>query len=75
MGTLWAECTFQGAVAAKSLSCVGFLATPWTTAYQAPPSMGFSRQENWNGVSLPSPGNSLGADKYNSCGPLNLSIL
>ena len=31
------------------------LATPWTTAYQAPLSMGFSRQEYWSGVSLPSP--------------------
>ena len=31
------------------------LATPWTTAFQAPPSMGFSRQEHWSGVPLPSP--------------------
>ena len=30
------------------------LATPWTTAYQAPPSMGFSRQKYWSGVPLPS---------------------
>ena len=30
------------------------LATPWTIAYQAPPSMGFSRQEYWSGVPLPS---------------------
>jgi len=29
--------------------------TPWTAAYQAPPSMGFSRQEYWSGVQLPSP--------------------
>ena len=35
------------------------LATPWTTAYQAPPSMGFSRQEYWSGVPLPSPTNLL----------------
>ena len=34
---------------------VRLLATPWTAAYQAPPSMGFSRQEYWSGVSLPSP--------------------
>ena len=40
----------------KSLSCVQLLATPWTAAYQAPPSMGFSRQEYWSGVPLPSPG-------------------
>ena len=39
----------------KSLSRVRILATPWTAAYQAPPSMGFSRQEYWSGVSLPSP--------------------
>ena len=31
------------------------LATPWTAAFQAPPSMGFSRQKNWSGVPLPSP--------------------
>jgi len=32
------------------------LATPWTAAYQAPPSMGVSRQKYWSGVPLPSPG-------------------
>ena len=32
------------------------LVTPWTTAYQAPPSMGFSRQKYWSGLPLPSPG-------------------
>ena len=41
----------------KSLSRVRLLATPWTTAYQAPLSMGFSRQEYWSGVPLPSPFN------------------
>jgi len=30
--------------------------TPWTVAYQAPPSMGFSRQEYWSGLPFPSPG-------------------
>ena len=39
----------------KSLSCVWLFATPWTAAHQAPPSMGFSRQEWWSGVPLPSP--------------------
>ena len=39
----------------KSLSRVRLLATPWTEAYQVPPSMGFSRQEYWSGVPLPSP--------------------
>ena len=43
-------------VKVKSLSRVRLLATPWTAAYQAPPSMGFSRQEYWSGVPLPSPG-------------------
>ena len=38
----------------KSLSPVQLVATPWTAAYQAPPSMGFSRQEYWSGVPLPS---------------------
>ena len=40
----------------KSLSCVRFFATPWTVAYQAPPSMGFSRQECWSGLPFPAPG-------------------
>ena len=39
----------------KSLSRVWLLATPWTAAYKAPPSTGFSRQEYWSGVPLPSP--------------------
>ena len=39
----------------KSLSRVRLFATPWTAAYQPPPSMGFSRQEYWSGLPLPSP--------------------
>ena len=39
----------------EELSRVQPSATPWTAAYQAPPSMGFSRQEYWSGVPLPSP--------------------
>ena len=39
----------------KSLSCVRLLATPWTAAHQAPPSVGFSRQEYWSGLPFPSP--------------------
>ena len=39
---------------AKPLSRVRLAVTPWTAAYQAPPSMGFSRQEYWSGVPLPS---------------------
>ena len=42
-------------VKVKSLSCVRPLATSWTAAYQAPPSMGFARQEYWSGLPLPSP--------------------
>ena len=41
------------------------LATPWTADYQAPPSMGFSRQEYWSGVPLPSPLMVLG--NYHIC--------
>ena len=40
----------------KSLSCVWRFATPRTVAYQAPQSMGFSRQEYWSGLPFPSPG-------------------
>ena len=43
-------------VKVKSLSHVRLFSTPWTVAYQAPPSMGFSRQEYWSGVPFPSPG-------------------
>ena len=40
----------------KSLSHVRLFATLWKVAYQAPPSMGFSRQEYWSGLPFPSPG-------------------
>ena len=40
----------------KSLSRVRLFATPWIVAYQAPPSMGFSRLEYWSGLPFPSPG-------------------
>ena len=43
-------------VKVKSLSHVRLFATPWTVAQQAPPSMGFSRQEYWSGLPFPSPG-------------------
>ena len=53
----WVAISFSNAekwkVKVKSLSQVWPLATPWTAAYQAPPSMGFSRQEYWSGVPLP----------------------
>ena len=43
-------------VKVKSLSRVQLFATPWTGAYHAPLSMGFSRQEYWSGLPFPSPG-------------------
>ena len=46
---------WKGKVKVKSLSRVRLFATPWSAAYQAPPPMGFSRQEYWSGVPLPSP--------------------
>ena len=59
-GTLeWIAISFSNAwkwrVKVKSLSRVRLFATPWTADYQAPASMGFSRQEYWNGMPLPSP--------------------
>ena len=54
----WVAISFSNAwkwkVKVKSLSCIGPSVTPWTAAFQAPPSMGFSRQEYWSGVPLPS---------------------
>ena len=54
----WVAISFSSAwkwkVKVKSLSHVWLLAIPWTAAYQAPPPMGFSRQEYWSGVPLPS---------------------
>ena len=55
----WAAISFSNAwkwkVKVKLLSRVWLFATPWTAAYQAPPSMGFSRQEYWSGLPCPSP--------------------
>ena len=54
----WVAISFSNAwkwkVKVKLLSRVRLLATPWTAAYQAPPSMGFSRQKYWSEVPLPS---------------------
>ena len=64
----WVAISFSNAwkwkVKVKSLSDVRLLATPWTAADQAPPSMGFSRQEHWSGVPLPSPSYSISIQKY-----------
>ena len=55
----WVAISFPNAwkwkVKGKSLSRVWLIATPWTAAHQDPPSIGFSRQEYWSGVPLPSP--------------------
>ena len=55
----WVAISFSNArkwkVKVKLLSRVQLLVTPWTAAYQAAPSVGFSRQEYWSGVPLPSP--------------------
>ena len=55
----WVAISFSNArkwkLKVKSRSRVWLLATPWTAAYQAPPSMGFSGQQYWSGVPLPSP--------------------
>ena len=45
----------EGVVKVNSLNRVRLFATPWTVAHKAPPSMGFSRQEHWSGLLLPSP--------------------
>ena len=63
----WVAISFSNAwkwkVKVKMLSHVWLLATPWTAAHQAPPSMGFSRQEYWSGVPLLSPFSYLIASK------------
>jgi len=65
----WVAISFSNAwkwkVNVKLLSRVQLLANPWTAAYQAPLSMGFSRQEYWNGVPLPSPGEQYGGSPKN----------
>ena len=56
---LWRPCAPQLESLLKlnrSLSHVRLFVTPWTVAHQTPPSMGFSRQEYWSGLPLPSPG-------------------
>ena len=64
----WVAISFSNAwkwkMKVKSLSHVRLLAAPWTVAYQAPPSMGFPRQEYWSRVPLPSPINTLCMHNY-----------
>ena len=67
----WVAISFSNAwkwkVKVKLLSCVWLLATPWTAAYQAPPSMGFARQEYWSGSPVPSPLTWSAAKSLQSC--------
>ena len=79
----WVAISFSNAwkwkVKAKSLSCVWPSATPWTAVFQAPLSMGFSRQEYWSGVPLPSPkihaqfSSVVSQSCPTLCNPMNLS--
>ena len=67
----WVAISFSNAckwkVKVKSLSRVRLWTTPWTATHQAPPSMGFSRQEYWSGVPLPSPvWSTIGVKRGNS---------
>ena len=66
----WVVISFSNAwkwkVKVKPLSRVQLLGTPWTTAHQASPSMGFSRQECWSGVPLPSPTNVFSSFQFSS---------
>ena len=59
----WVAISFSNAwkwkMKVKLLCHARLLETPWTAAYQAPPPMGFSRQERWSGLPLPSPTSSL----------------
>ena len=53
--TIFIDSTYESKVKVKLLSRVRLFSTPWTVAYQAPPSMGFSRQEYWSGLPFSSP--------------------
>ena len=73
----WVAISFSNMwkVKVKSFSRVQLIATPWIAAHQAPPSMGFSRQEYWSRVPLPSPGYSLwGCKETDTTEQLTLSL-
>ena len=77
----WVAVSFSNAwkwkVKVKLLSRVQLVETPWTAAYQAPPSMGFSKQEYWSGVPLPSPQKNLNtkySSKVSECHVLNCHV-
>ena len=73
----WVAISFSNAwkwkVKVKSLSCVWLFATPRTAAHQAPPPMGFSRQEYWSGVPLPFPPVDVTPEQNSEMGFLNVS--
>ena len=58
----------------KSLNCVRLFATPWTVAYWAPLSMGFSRQEHWSGLPFPSPAKTIEREKVKSLNCVRLLV-
>ena len=74
----WVAISFSNAwkwkVKVKSLSRARLLGTPWTAAYQAPPPMGFSRQEYWSEVPLPSPLNTTAVIKYKKLNKLDVLL-
>ena len=71
----WGAISFSNAwkwkLKVKSLSHSWLLATPWPAAYQAPLSMGFSRQEHWSGVPFPSPMRESESEVSQSCPTLS----
>ena len=75
----WVAIAFSNAwkwkVKVKSFGHVRLLATPWTAAYQAPPSVGFSRQEYWSGVPSPSPGTATRLQVFQSFKHYSLKCL
>ena len=75
----WVAISFSNAckwkVKVKTLSHIRPSATPWTAAFQAPPSIGFSRQEYWSGVPLPSPSVCLLCTKLYWMFPLTLKTI
>ena len=75
----WVAISFSNAwkwkLKVKSLSHVQLFETPWTAAHQTPPSMGFSRQEYWSGVPLPSPSIPLASIKKFFWEPSTLMLI
>ena len=76
----WVAISFSNAwkwkVKVKSLSCVRLFPTPWTAAHRAPLFLGFSRQEYWSGVPLPSPTLQARSQEYHGrSGRYNLFLL